>query len=225
MLYSGTAFTKSDRDSIKLINIKGIKISVISYTYGTNGNKIPKGKGYLINRINFNLIKKDILYSKDEKADIIIVYFHFGKEYQRKPNKYQKQVVDSTIKLGADLIIGSHTHVVQSGKFFNDGNGFVAYSLGNFISNQRWRYSNGGVILSIKLNKNFWSYKTSIMNVNYTPVYVFKGKVKSKNSFLIIPEKYYKTSPVYPFLNDSVYKEMFQSFDDTHEQFNFLKGK
>ena len=223
--YSGAALTKSERDSVKIINKKGVKLSILSYTYGTNGNVIPKGKTYLVNRINLNQIKIDILNSKRKKADIIIVYFHFGKEYKREPSSYQKSVVDSTIKFGADIIIGSHTHVVQFGKYLNEGKSFIAYSLGNFISNQRWRYSNGGVILTIKITKDNHTNLTSINNVDYIPTYVFKGKVKGKKSFIIIPEEYYKTSPVYPFFADSTYKDMFQSFDDTHEQLHNLKDK
>ena len=221
--YRGTSLTKSENDSIKIIEIKGIRLSILSYTYGTNGNTLPKDKEYLINRINLRKIQNDIIKSRKKNADIVIVYYHFGKEYKRQPSKYQKQVVDSTINLGADIIIGSHTHVVQSGKFFNNGNGFVAYSLGNFISNQRWRYSNGGVILTMEIIKNYISNLTSIKNVNYIPTYVFKGKVKGKNSFIIIPEKYYKASLLYPFFADSTYNEMFQTFDDTHEQFQFIE--
>jgi len=225
LYYRGTFLSIYDRDEVKIIEIKGIKLSILSYTYGTNGNLLPKGKRYLINTINLKKIKNDIIKSRKEKADVVIVYYHFGKEYKRHPTKYQNQVVDSTINLGADIIIGSHTHVIQTGKFFNSGNGFVAYSLGNFISNQRWRYSNGGVILTIKFIKNYKINLTSIENVNYIPTYVFKGKVKGKNSFIIIPEKYYKTSLVYPFFADSTYKEMFQSFDDTHAQFKYLDKK
>ena len=80
MLYSGTSLTKSERDSVKLIDLNGIKLSLLSYTYGTNGNIIPKGKEYLVNRINFNKIKNDIQKSEENEADMIIVYYHFGEE-------------------------------------------------------------------------------------------------------------------------------------------------
>ncbi len=220
MLYSGTSLTKAERDSVKIIDINGIKLSILSYTYGTNGNRIPKGKEYLINRMNFKKIKNDIQKSKEKDADMIIVYYHFGKEYKRKPSKYQKEVVDSTLNYGADIIIGSHPHVVQPIKFIDkkDRRTFVAYSLGNFISNQRWRYSNGGVILTIKIKKDFKSGKSIVSNIDYLPTYVFKGKTKYKNEFVIIPSTYYYTSPIYQFFNDSTFKEMLQSFEDTNEK-------
>ena len=220
MLYSGTSLTKSERDSVKLIDLNGIKLSLLSYTYGTNGNIIPKGKEYLINRINFNKIKNDIQKSEEKEADMIIVYYHFGEEYKREPSKYQKEIVDSTLKFGADIIIGSHTHTVQPIMIKNQKNrkGFVAYSLGNFISNQRWRYSNGGVILSIKIIKNLYNKSSSIEKVSYLPMYVFKGKTKHKFEFVIIPSTYYYTSPIYQFFSDSTFKEMFQSFEDTNQK-------
>ena len=220
MLYSGTSLTKSERDSVKLIDLNGIKLSLLSYTYGTNGNIIPKGKEYLVNRINFNKIKNDIQKSEEKEADMIIVYYHFGEEYKREPSKYQKEIVDSTLKFGADIIIGSHTHTVQPIMIKNQKNrkGFVAYSLGNFISNQRWRYSNGGVILSIKIIKNLYNKSSSIEKVSYLPVYVFKGKTKHKFEFVIIPSTYYYTSPIYQFFSDSTFKEMFQSYEDTNQK-------
>jgi len=227
LFYRGTSLTKSERDSVKLINLNGIKLSLLSYTYGTNGNIIPKGKEYLINRINFNMIKKDIQKSKEKKADMTIVYYHFGREYKREPSKFQKVVVDSTLKFGADIIIGSHTHVVQPVILKKQENrrSFAAYSLGNFISNQRWRYSNGGVILSIKIKKNFGDNTSSIEKINYLPTYVFKGKTKRKYEFVIIPSTYYLTSPIFQFFADSTFQEMFQSFNDTAEQMNFIKGE
>lgn len=220
MLYSGTSLTKSERDSVKLIDLNGIKLSLLSYTYGTNGNIIPKGKEYLVNRINFNKIKNDIQKSEEKEADMIIVYYHFGEEYKREPSKYQKEIVDSTLKFGADIIIGSHTHTVQPIMIKNQKNrkGFVAYSLGNFISNQRWRYSNGGVILSIKIIKNLYNKSSSIEKVSYLPMYVFKGKTKHKFEFVIIPSTYYYTSPIYQFFSDSTFKEMFQSYEDTNQK-------
>ncbi|MCH7827991.1 MAG: CapA family protein [Bacteroidetes bacterium] len=226
MFYSGTSLTKSERDSVKLIDLNGIKLSFLSYTYGTNGNIIPKGKEYLVNIINFNKIKNDIKRSKEKEADMIIVYYHFGDEYKREPSKYQKEVVDSTLKFGADIIIGSHTHAVQSIMIKKQKNkqSFIAYSLGNFISNQRWRYSNGGVILSIKIKKKLYNKSSSIVKVSYLPTYVFKGKTKHKYEFVIIPSTYYYTSPIYQFFSDSTFKEMIQSFEDTNEKLKNYKG-
>ncbi len=84
-----------------------------------------------------------------------MVHFHFGQEYKREPVKFQRDVVDKTIELGADIIIGGHPHVLQPVNFYKTQNakldsGFVAYSMGNFFSNQRKIYTDAGIILTIK---------------------------------------------------------------------------
>jgi len=227
LMYSGTFINEDDRDSIKILNINGIKTSILSYTFGTNGNYLPKDNSYMINRIEFEFIKEDIYLTQRKSAELIIVYLHFGDEYSRTPNNYQNQVVDSCIKYGANIIIGSHPHVVQTKKVFKSENGniFVAYSLGNFISNQRGRYSNGGVILKLKAEKNLNTNKISVSLVDYLPTYVFKGKTKTKNEFIIVPNTYYLTSPVHQFFNDSTYTEMFESFNDTKSILTEVQNK
>ena len=123
--YEGTFVSQRDRDSIRIIDINGIKVAFLAYTYGTNGNIVPKDKPYLIKRIDFNLIRKDIQMARAKKADIVLVYLHFGTEYKRDPDKNQKVVVDSTIKYGADIIIGSHPHVIEPMKIFKTNNGSI----------------------------------------------------------------------------------------------------
>ncbi|MGA7720817.1 MAG: CapA family protein, partial [Ignavibacteriaceae bacterium] len=109
--YTGTFISGKDRDSIRIYNIKGIKVGLLAYTYGTNGNTVPKGKPYLINIIDTALIRNDINLYRHNGAEIVLVYFHFGTEYKRTPDDYQKTIVEKTIAGGADLIIGGHPHV------------------------------------------------------------------------------------------------------------------
>jgi poly-gamma-glutamate synthesis protein (capsule biosynthesis protein) len=172
--YNGTFSSQRDRDSLRIFNIKGIKIAFLAYTYGTNGNPVPKEKPYVINLIDLNLVERDIGKARAEGADIVLVHYHFGEEYQREPSDYQKDIVRKTIKYGADIIIGGHPHVIQPADFFKTSGGgldtgFVIYSMGNFISNQRWRYSDGGVILNINLSKDFRNDSVFISGVTYIP--------------------------------------------------------
>lgn len=217
--YTGTALDKTDRDSIRVFDLNGIKVSVLSYTYGTNNIPKPKGKDYLVNVINYGLIRNDITSARQVNPDIIIVYYHFGDEYKRFPNQYQKDVVDSTIKYGADIIIGSHPHVIQPTDYFPSINakldsGFIAYSLGNFISNQRWRYSDAGVILNISLTKNINSDSIFISEVKYFPTWVFKGNTQNGNEYIILPSERYDDSTYY-FLSKNDRQLMKEAFEDT----------
>jgi len=190
--YVGTYTSQRDRDSIRIFDIKGIKVAVLAYSYGTNGNPIPKGKNYLINLIDYDLIEKDIQSAKINGAELVLVHFHFGEEYKREPVQFQKDVVNKTIELGADIIIGGHPHVLQPINFYKTNNakldsGFVAYSMGNFFSNQRDRYKDAGMILTINIKKDFANNKIDISEVKYLPTWVFKGNTIKGKEYLIMP--------------------------------------
>lgn len=220
--YTGAFNSQSDRDSIRILNLNGIKIALLAYSYGTNGNVIPKGKEYLINLIDYNLIEKDILSAKQSSAEIVLVNFHFGNEYQRFPSDYQKEVVKKTIEFGADLITASHPHVIQPIEFYKTNgatldSAVVAYSLGNFISNQRKRYTDAGVILYLNLEKNLNTKKIELKSVEYLPTWVFKGKTDFGNEFIILPLSKDIDSLKFNFISDSDKARMKQALTDTQE--------
>jgi len=222
LLYNGTFTSQEDRDLFRVVDIKGIKIAFLAYTYGTNGNPIPKGKPYLINLIDFDLIKSDIEKTRKTGADVVLVHYHFGEEYKREPVSYQKEVVQKTISSGADIIIGGHPHVLQPVQFFKTkegriDTGFVAYSLGNFFSNQRWRYSDAGIILNIEIAKNLKSTAIYISDVSYIPTWVYKGQTNNGNEYVILPVLPEYKSSIDDHLTDSDMKNMKQAFDDTNE--------
>jgi poly-gamma-glutamate synthesis protein (capsule biosynthesis protein) len=221
LLYNGTFISKEDRENIRVVDIKGIKVAFLAYTFGTNGIPVPKGKPYLINLIDFNLIENDINHARRIGADIVLVHYHFGEEYKREPDSYQNEVVRKTISLGADFIIGGHPHVIQFFNYFKTENaamdtGLIAYSLGNFISNQRWRYSDAGVILNIKITKNLKSTAIYISDVEYVPTWVYKGETDRGNEYVILPLVKGFISSINKFLSKSDIENMRQALDDTN---------
>lgn len=124
-----------DRRSLPLIVEKGgLKLGFVAYTYGTNGIALKNEDSYMVDRLDEELIKNDFAYLK-ERADLIVAFIHWGNEYQKEPNNYQKSWAKFLAKNGANIIIGSHPHVVQ-GYEIVDG-AVVFYSLGNALSNQR----------------------------------------------------------------------------------------
>jgi poly-gamma-glutamate synthesis protein (capsule biosynthesis protein) len=70
----------------------------------------------------------------DARGDLVVVSFHWGDEYQQQHNVQQERIAMAAIDAGADLIIGHHPHVIQEVKQYRDG--WIAYSLGNFIFDQ-----------------------------------------------------------------------------------------
>lgn len=229
--HTGTFSSSEMRDSIAQLKMNGFEIAILSYAYGVNGKSIPTGKDYLINLISFERIKEDIQKAKRNEDALMLVYFHFGEEYQRQPNDYQKKIVDSAFSYGADIIIGSHPHVLQRSEMKELSSsildtGFVAFSLGNFFSNQQWRYSNVGGIVYVTLQKNLKSNRMKISAVNFLPSYVYRGEIDGKKTYRIIPlfeDEDYRTK--YPFLTKEDYSNILQAFEDSKKVIGIrLKG-
>ena len=217
---TGTYISQEDKDSLRIFQVNGIRIAMLAYAEHTNGVSIPKGKGYLINLINEELIAEDILKARKKGAEVVLVHFHYGSEYNREPSSYQQEVVNKTIELGADIIIGGHPHVIQPVDYFTSENGnldtgFVAYSMGNFISNQRWRYSDVGLILTIDVAKNRYTDSVFIKNVSYLPVWVFRGITENGKEYINLPYGIDPEDSTYSYLTKSDEQNMMQAFEDT----------
>lgn len=136
--YLGINESQEERDEIKIIEKNGIKFALLNYTYGLNGRTLPKDKSFLVNLIDTTLIIND-LRRAEQIADFTIVFPHWGEEYVYKPNKSQRQLAKLMTENGADLIIGTHSHVLQSIEWIECDNGNKAlcyYSLGNYTSGQ-----------------------------------------------------------------------------------------
>ena len=222
MLYNGTFLSEQDRDSIRIIEVKGIQIALVSYSYSSNGIELPMNEEYLINRIDTIQIKKDLLRAKGDKPDIIIVYFHFGKEYSRAPSDFQRAITEKTFEYGADIILGSHPHVVQPLEVFvnpsaNIDTGFVAFSLGNFVSNQRWRYSDGGVILNFTISKNFEKDSVFLNEISFLPIWVFKGVTEFGREYIVLPSELYLDEERHTYLRENDIIKMKENYFDTYE--------
>lgn len=219
---TGTFISQEDRDSIRIFLVNSIKIAFLAYSENTNGLPIPKGNDFIINLIDEDLIRNDIKKAREKNVDVVLVHLHYGPEYNREPSDYQKEIVQKIIESGADIIIGGHPHVIEPFDYFKTNNtkidsGFVAYSMGNFISNQRWRYSDAGVILNIQISKNIFNDSVYINDVNYIPTWVFKGQTEKGREYIILPSQIGEQDSTYTFLTGEDKKLMKEAFEDTEE--------
>jgi poly-gamma-glutamate capsule biosynthesis protein CapA/YwtB (metallophosphatase superfamily) len=164
-----------------------IRLALLNYTYSTNGIVIPKP--YMINRIDSVQIRLDLEKCKLANPDFIIVTIHWGDEYERFENVAQQKLADFILSHGADAIIGSHPHVIQTIKEYSPGDTnirkIVVYSLGNFVSNQRAQYKDGGIITELNLMKT--NEKTILENFSYLPTWVYRDDLPGRNMFYIVP--------------------------------------
>lgn len=190
----GTAASLAESQHILMVEKNKILMAFLAYTYGTNGIPIPQGKDYLVNLIDEQKIIQDITRAREKGADIVTVSLHFGAEYQRLPNTQQKQLVENLVNGGADIILGSHPHVVQPYKFFQitEENGdtrqaVAIYSMGNFISNQMRKYTDLGVIFQVNIQKNFPEETIKISTVKGIPTWVHRYRKNGKLNFRVLP--------------------------------------
>lgn len=154
MPYVGSFIDKPDQHTLRIIEKSGVRLAFLSYTYGTNGNKVPKGKDYLVNVINRDKMSQEIDRAKAE-ADVVIMSIHWGVEYQRNPTKQQKELARFLANKGVDIIFGSHPHVLQPMEWILRDDGrktFIVYSLGNFLSAQTGQYKDIGGMASIDIS-------------------------------------------------------------------------
>ena len=190
--HTGTFKSEEDKNKILIKDVNGVKIAFLSYTYGTNGISIPKGKEYCINLIDKDLIKKQLESAKAQNPDVICVSMHWGIEYKLQPNTEQKDLADYLFENGADIILGSHPHVLEPMEkrtvTLSDGtkkDGFVIYSLGNFISAQKDKYTKDSIILNLKITKHSQGNIT-IDSYDYTPIYMQDNGANAKNRYELV---------------------------------------
>lgn len=186
ILHTGTFRNKAERELNYplIVEKKGIKIAILNYTYGTNGLFVKDP--LIINYIDSASIKRDVAKAKNQ-ADYVICTIHWGNEYQSKPSAYQKHWEKYIYEQGVDMIIGSHPHVIQpiERKVVAGKERLTAYSLGNFVSNQRDRYKNGGLMLFTSIEKN--NSAVELKKVNYRFAYVHTKEVGDYKHYYILP--------------------------------------
>ncbi|MBC8043653.1 MAG: CapA family protein, partial [Rhizobacter sp.] len=195
--HTGTARTAAARDSLLIVDVKGIRLGILAYTYGINGNRLPKTKEYLINFIDTALVKKDVermnLLPAAQRPDKIIACIHWGREYKPQPDEAQRILAGQLFTLGVDIIFGAHPHVIQPAerKIVVRGNAlalcFIIYSMGNFVSAQRTKPRDTGAMVFIGLEKNFETGTTSITETSFIPTYVHLSKENQKPKFQVLP--------------------------------------
>ncbi len=162
--------TELDMYKVRIKEVKGAKLALLNYTYGTNGISIPSDKSYLVNLIDEEKIHSDARYA-EENADFTIAFMHWGTEYSTIPDEYQKSLAEKMCLWGVDLIIGSHPHVIEPVEWYENENGnrmLVYYSLGNFVSRQKEVRNLLGGLADVELK--FDGESVSISNYSFVPI-------------------------------------------------------
>ena len=174
VLQIGGYESQADYDNIRIMNVDGVNIAFLAYTFGANSgtymNSASVNAGYVTPYIKDATLIRHIEAAK-EKADLVFVSVHWGNENVFQPSAEQKRVAKLIADNGADVIIGHHSHTVQPVEWITGKNGnktLCVYSLGNLISGMLSTKNMLGGLMTFDIVKE--DGKISIENPVFKPL-------------------------------------------------------
>lgn len=216
-----------DSDKILYKEINGIKVAILAYTYGANGKEDlldVRDEVSSLNYLNEENVKSDIEEAKKNSADFIIVYPHWGIEYESYPTDETIKLAHKMVDWGADLVIGNHPHVVQPVEVYKseDGReGIIAYALGNFISKQSLEVSGDirveqALSIEVTLEKDKKTGKKKLSDMKLHPLWVgtnYDQYGASSKTYLC--EDFLEGGSKYDLVDDNMRARIQQAYDMT----------
>ncbi|MCO6180978.1 CapA family protein [Ciceribacter sp. RN22] len=177
ILHTGTYRTEEESNEDLIVEVKGIKIAILAYTYGTNLIPAPAGKPWMVNLIDRRMLQRIRRAKRD--ADLTILCLHMGVEHAEWSSPRQRYWVNACFEHGADIVLGCHPHVLQPTEsvLVRDLDGvakrrFVIYSLGNFSSRNMGSFRTlTGVILELSARRRVDGL-VEVEEAGYTPTWV-----------------------------------------------------
>jgi poly-gamma-glutamate synthesis protein (capsule biosynthesis protein) len=169
--HTGTARTAREARRILILDAGGIRVALLSATYGTNG--IPVPDAWNVNLIRPDRILRHARRAKRLGADLVVVNLHWGAEYVHAPTSEQLRVARALLRSRAvDLIVGQHAHVVQPIRRL--GGRFVVFGEGNFLSAQSTACCPGPTQdgLAALIRVRIAGDDVSVVRADYVPIYV-----------------------------------------------------
>ena len=213
---AGTYVSQEERDEIggaHIRTIHKIKFAFLSYTKGTESVTMPDGCEYAMNtlytdyadywtELRKSQIRADVQAAKDAGAEVVVMLVHWGSEYSRSVSEPQKELASLLFSYGVDVIIGTHSHVVNTMEFQDvelaDGTRktcFVAYGLGDFYTDPEESSGQGSMILNLTFSRNEQG-EVSVSNASYVPTYQNIYEKNGKRYFEVL-DVYDKLAELY----------------------------
>lgn len=218
--------------------VNGIKIGFLAYVFETsminghktiNSNILSTYSENLINTFNYNdlesfykKIENEISAMKSEGVEFIITSMHWGEEYNTYIEASQNEIAKRLNKLGVDIILGGHPHVIQPYEIMRNESGhstFVIYSQGNSLSNQSEQEigvaeSEDGIMIKFTLEKK--DGNVSLKEYKIIPTWVYKEeKVNGTYYHKIIPVEEALADPKKYGISSDVYERVETSLNRT----------
>jgi len=207
--YTGVWTSIESKNTPLIIDVKGIKVGIISATCSVNDQDrllTEEENSYMyLSTNNLDEISMQIKNCKSAGADIIIMCPHWGSEGAVAPNSGIIDLAEEYIKLGVDIIFAHHPHVLQPVDrlqvTLENGEvkeGIVFYSLGNFISNQMKDFEKlTGAIGYVEITKDNASGKFTFSTISYLPTltYISYNRETNTKSYTVLPAGHVLDNP------------------------------
>lgn len=212
--HTGTWVSPEARDLLNplMIGHKAMRIALLAYTYGTNGIIVPPPA--TVGYIDTVRAASDIKRAECLGSDMTVVFIHWGIEYDTIPSPEQKRTAAALQRSGADIIIGSHPHVLQPMNADTDSVAVknpVVWSMGNFVSNQRTRRRDGGAM--IRLDVTARGDTAFVSDAGYVLTWVYSPIENGKRRFYILPCAEFENRPEF-FQTSEQYEAMITYITD-----------
>ena len=162
-------------------DVGGVRVAFVAFTKGMDGMALPEGSENCVNllyedyssnykKINSTKIKRILRNVANQKPDITIALVHWGSEYNDAHSATQESIKNLLFANGVNAIIGTHPHYVQKMELNDDGT-FIAYSLGDFISDAGRAGTEYSVVLDLEITRNNMTGETKVTGYSYTPIF------------------------------------------------------
>ena len=205
----GSYRNKEEKSNLTIIEVQGVKIAVLSYLSSINNYNldniykdnphltsiIPKTSSKFYNEI-YDDIKNDFQKAKDSGADLIMVMAHMGTQFSHTTNKFQQKWNKIFADLGADIILGDHSHAVQPIEYINDT--VVVNCPGNFANSYTKKDGDATMIVDLYIDKS----TKNVIATDFIPMYTQEMK-----------DGYYRALPIYDILHDDTLKDTISSYE------------
>ncbi len=184
----GVAKNKNDyrlNKGYTIRTVQGVKVAFVAFTKGMDGMALPPGSENCVNllytdyestyrTINTQGITQLLKEVSRQRPDVTVALVHWGSEYNDNVSESQKSIVSLMQKNGVDAIIGTHSHYLQKMELDRENGTFVAYSLGDFVSDADTSGSQYSVILDLAITKDYRTGRAVVSDFSYTPIYIFR---------------------------------------------------
>jgi hypothetical protein len=172
--HTGSARSQQEATTPLLLNVRGVKVGHIAFSFGFNGIPIPPDKPWLANTLDADKVIEAARAARAAGAEVVVASLHWGAELQTEPTAEQRALARRVLADPAvDLIVGHHAHVVQP--FEKIGGKWVAYGLGNHLARHQdpQGTTEEGVVARFQFRKS--SAGWTVERVQYLPTLIDLG--------------------------------------------------